>query len=121
MDNPDPTARAVRAFCGVAGIDRAGLLIWNVIPWWNGRIATRAAELRDGAARLDDLLPLLPDLRAVICVGRKAETATGRLSSTGFAVFSTAHPSAQVRAAYPDRWSAIPGVWAQAWAAARIA
>lgn len=118
FDNRGPTAASGRRFLQEAGIDRAGLAIWNLCPWWNGTIRFTAAERRAGLAVVPPFLDLMPSLRAAVCVGRQAERARPLLEERGLAVFASAHPSGQVRAASRARWDAVPGTWAQAWAVA---
>ena len=112
-DNPAPTSAAIAAFMHQAGLARPRTLLWNAIPWWNGTTAVRSHELRAGLPHLAGLLVLLPRLRAVILVGARAAHARAALP-TGLHVFQTAHPSPQVRAAYPERWSAIAPMWRHA-------
>ncbi|UMA65687.1 hypothetical protein LVO79_04275 [Roseivivax marinus] len=49
-----------------------------------------------------------------VLVGRKAESVRPALEARGIPVLASSHPSHQVRAAFPDRWAAIPRVWADA-------
>ncbi len=120
-DNPSNGARTLKRLLEEAGVPRRKSLIWNAVPWWNGRTAVTAAELKDGAAALTDLLALLPHLRSVVLVGRKAEAAWAMSPGAAVPVFASAHFSANVRAAFPDRWAAIPKIWAEAYSAAAIA
>ena len=112
-DNDDPTAAATWRFMRQAGIARSATVIWNVIPWWNGTIALTRAELAAGMACLPDLLRRLPHLKAVVMVGRRAGMAQPYLQTTGLGLFRSAHPSPQVRAAWPDRWNDIPRAWSE--------
>ncbi len=109
----DPTAVATFAFMRQAGIPRAATVIWNAIPWWNGRIAFTAAERTLGLRELAELRALLPRLRTAVLVGRTAGTARPLLG--GVHVFESAHPSPQVRAGNRALWDAIPGIWRAAW------
>jgi uracil-DNA glycosylase len=114
IDNDDPTAETMwRAFRD-AGIDRRRAIIWNTAPWWNGTIRFTAAERRHGLSRLPAFLDLLPRLEAVVLVGNQARHARDVVEGRGLRVHQSAHPSPQVRAAFPDRWRAIPAVWAEA-------
>src|SRR5437763_455112 len=56
-------------------IPRELTLLWNVIPWWNGRRAVKRLELLDGARRVFELIHLLRSPRAVALVGSKAAEA----------------------------------------------
>ena len=118
-DNASNGARTLRALMDQAGVPRGEALIWNAVPWWNGTAAVTGEEQRAGAGALDRLLALMPRLRSVALVGRKAERVWSLSGRAAVPVFVSAHPSANVRAAFPDRWAAIPGVWAEAWRAAR--
>ena len=118
-DNDDPTAAATWAFCCEAGIERWDRVIWNTVPWWNGTIAFTPAERRAGIAVLPDWLDLLPRLVAVVLVGRQAQGARPVLEGRPLQVFTSAHPSPQVRAANPAQWRAIPSRWGEAAAALR--
>ena len=121
MDNPTSGARRMKALMEEAGVRRRDILVWNAVPWWNGKTSVTAAELRDGTDALAALLSLLPDLRSVCLVGRKAETVWQRGPGAAVPVFVSAHYSANVRAAFPDRWAAIPGIWREAYLASRVA
>ena len=116
-DNDDPTAEAGWRFARAAGIERRDRVIWNTVPWWNGTIRFTTAERHAGVAELPAFLALLPRLEVVVMVGRQAQRARGALEGRGLALFASAHPSPQVRAANPDQWSAIPPRWAEARAA----
>ena len=107
-DNPDPTARNLRAFLIEAGIGRRRTALWNVVPWYIGtgariRPAT-GADVAAGAAHLGGLLPLFPRLRAVVLVGRKAQSARRIVERlTPSRVFEMLHPGNQVVACFPTR------------------
>ncbi|WP_308918201.1 uracil-DNA glycosylase family protein [Jannaschia sp. LMIT008] len=118
FDNDSPTGAAARRFRDRAGIRRDRVVVWNVVPWWNGTIRFTAAERRAGLTVLPAFLALFSDLRGAVTVGRQAATARDMLTRHGLDVHACAHPSPQVRAAFPDRWAAIPDVWARAAAAA---
>ena len=113
-DNDDPTAENTFTFMREAGIPRKLTVTWNAIPWWNGTRTVTAAELREGAEETGRLTGLLPRLRAVVFVGEKASRARPHLEDADLAFFSSDHPSPIVRARWPDRWRAIPSVWAKA-------
>lgn len=110
-DNHDPTAEATFRFMEKAGIPRRKTVIWNVVPWWNGTRRITAAELRDGVAAADTLFKLLPDLRGIMLVGRKAARVSSLLEHRGVHLFESAHPSPIVRATRPNTWNSIPNQW----------
>lgn len=113
-DNDDQTAEATFNFMNQAGIPRKCTVTWNVVPWWNGTRKITAPELREGADLVRDLIALLPRLRVVVLVGKKAARARPHLETKNLALFASAHPSPLVRASSPDRWKAIPMEWANA-------
>ena len=113
-DNDDPTAEATWQFMAEAGIPRRMTLIWNVIPWWNGTIDIRRGELDGGLEATARLIGLLPALRGVVLVGRKAGRAQPLLAGRGLHVATSPHPSPQVRAAFPAMWRLIGAAWREA-------
>ena len=113
-DNDDPTAEATFGFMIQAGLPRRRTITWNVIPGWNGTRKVTAQELHDGVASLAELLQLLPRLRTVVLVGKRAERAKSLIEHLKLRVLVSAHPSPLVRASRPDVWRAIPILWAQA-------
>ena len=118
-DNDDPTAKNTLMFMRETEIPRKSTVTWNVVPWWDGTTKVTAADLREGAEETKRLTKLLPKLRVVVFVGKKALRARPHLEDTGLAFFSSYHPSQRVKNRWPDRWRAIPSVWAKAWARAK--
>lgn len=110
-NNNDPTAQAVFEFMIEAGIARKRTALWNVIPGWNETIKTTNLEVRRGIDELKELLPLLPNVRTVVLVGREAQRALPLVQAMGLRVFTSAHPGRQVYRFNPDQWKAIPGQW----------
>ncbi|EYD77417.1 hypothetical protein Rumeso_00966 [Rubellimicrobium mesophilum DSM 19309] len=113
-DNPSPTSAAIRGFLRRALLPREQTLLWNTVPAWNGTIRVTGAEMTAGLDHLDALLRLLPRLDTVILAGARAARAEALLHGTGLRLVRSAHPSPQVRAAFPQRWAEIPDAWAQA-------
>jgi uracil-DNA glycosylase len=107
-DNPDPSARNFRKLLAEAAIPRERSILWNIVPWYIGtdtriRPATRL-DIQAGAAYLPTLLGLLPELRAVVLVGRKAQRARGLVARlTKARIFELLHPSNQVVTCWPER------------------
>ncbi|MGK5044397.1 uracil-DNA glycosylase [Janthinobacterium sp. GB4P2] len=110
-DNDDATAAALFNFMQMAGIPRQRTVLWNSIPGWNGTIKMTAAERRAGLAELPILLTLLPKLKAVILVGRKAQKASVLLQGNGLQIAISAHPSPKVRSINRPMWDSIPKQW----------
>jgi len=112
-NNDDPTAEATFSFMEQAEIPRKLTVIWKVVPWWNGTRKVTATEVREGEICLQELIGLLPKLRAIVMVGRKATAARPFLGTTGLRSFTSDHPGPIVRARWPERWKAIPLEWAK--------
>jgi len=110
-NNDDPTAEAMFLFMRQAGIDKRLTVTWNVIPAWNGTIAINGKELNRGVDCVGDLMTLLPEIRVIVFVGRKAATAMPLVKPLGIAMIESYHPSPIVRASRRDEWDAIPNQW----------
>lgn len=98
-NNPDETAKNMFELGVEAGIDRKRTVLWNVVPWYIGsgkkiRAAT-PQDLEAGLQPLPRLLALLPRLRTVVFLGRKAERAAADIASLrpDLKLFICAHPS----------------------------
>ncbi|MDH6149337.1 MULTISPECIES: uracil-DNA glycosylase [Paraburkholderia] len=113
-NNDDPTAEATFSFMVQANIDRKRTALWNVVPGWNGTIKVSSAECRDGRQELKNLVALLPRVKTVVLVGRKAGNAEEFMQSLGFKVFTSAHPSPKVKSINRAMWDLIPKQWAEA-------
>ncbi|MCQ8184393.1 uracil-DNA glycosylase family protein [Parvularcula maris] len=120
--SPDNGERnTVRLLLERAGVPRTEVLIWNAVPWWNGTAKVTAGERRLGADALRKLIVSMPNLRAAALAGRTAETVWQQSRAGAVPVFVSAHPSPNVRAGYPERWNAIPGIWREAYEASVLA
>ncbi len=115
-NNDDPTAEATFEFMRRSGIHRKLTVTWNIVPWWNGTRKVTGQELRDALKCLEELIGLLPMLRAVVLVGKHAAKAEPFITETHpeLRVLSSAHPSPLVRAKFPEKWNGIPFRWAKA-------
>jgi uracil-DNA glycosylase len=98
-NNPDETAKNLFELNVEADIPRKLTVCWNVVPWYIGsgkkiRAAT-STDIRDGLLSLLELLSLLPRLRAVVFLGRKAELTAADLKRKrpDLKYFSSPHPS----------------------------
>ena len=116
IDNNDATAEASFDFYRQIGLPRARTIHWNIIPGWNGRIKIEAGEIEAGVNALNILIPLLPKLKTVVFVGKKALRARALLEAQRLHLrfLASAHPSPRVRATNPAQWEAIPAQWAAA-------
>ncbi|MDR5750210.1 MULTISPECIES: uracil-DNA glycosylase [unclassified Caballeronia] len=98
-NNPDETAKNMFELNRDACIPRIKSLLWNAVPWYIGdgaRIrAATAKDLEAGLAPLPRLIQMLPKLRAVVFMGRKAEKARPQVARLrpDLALFSCPHPS----------------------------
>ena len=97
-DNPDQTAGNLKTYLEEAGVSRKQSLIWNIVPWYLGDgktiQAAASADIQAGSVYLERLLALLPRLKAVVLVGRKAQSAfkEGGLT-TALPLYKPYHPS----------------------------
>lgn len=116
-NNPDPTARNMHEMLARAGLRRRDTVLWNVVPWYlgNGRkiAAATNAELISGAKQVRDLLPLLPSVRCVVLVGKKAQRAAKGMTVKGTKIYATYHPSNRVRYLWPSKWRSIQATFKQ--------
>ena len=83
-NNPDETAKNFFELNRAARIPRERTVIWNIVPWYIGtgdRIrAAGRSDIEAGLPALTRLLALLPKLKVVVLVGRKAERAASLIS-----------------------------------------
>jgi len=74
--NHDLTAKYMLELLGEAGIPYSEIVVWNIVPWFAPREQTVTREgIAAGAGYLNELLTLLPYLRSIVLVGRKAQSA----------------------------------------------
>jgi len=112
-NNDDKTAENTFTFMTQANIPREDVCIWNVVPGWNGTTKVSSDELKRGVDSLGGLFTLLPELRVVMLVGRKAERARQLLDGSGLMLFASFHPSPKNYALARDKWEAIPAAWSR--------
>ena len=98
-NNPDETAKNFFELCEAAGLPRKKTVLWNAVPWYIGdgqriRPAT-GIDVFEGSKPLRRLLSLLPNLKAVVFVGRKAEMASACINEIrpSLATLVCPHPS----------------------------
>jgi uracil-DNA glycosylase len=98
-NNPDETAKNFFELTAAAGLHRKDTVLWNAVPWYIGtgtRIrAATPADLEAGLRPLPRLLGLLPNLRVVVLVGKKAERASREITRTrpDLILLNSPHPS----------------------------
>ena len=111
-DTPNPTARNLRALLAGAGVARADVLLWNVVPWYVGdgrRVRpVTAREVDEAAPWLEALLDRLPALERAVLIGRKAQRAAPALAARrpDLEPILAFHPSPQVFHISPERRAA---------------
>jgi uracil-DNA glycosylase len=99
-NNPDPSARNICDLLSEAEIPRSATLLWNIVPWYVGTQskirAVRNSDIEVAMPFVRELISLLPHLKAIVLVGRKAQSAKLRLAplTTG-RFFECPHPSLQ--------------------------
>ncbi|MBU1701426.1 MAG: uracil-DNA glycosylase [Candidatus Eisenbacteria bacterium] len=101
-NNPDETAKNWLLLNAEAGIDRSRTVSWNIVPWYIGdgpriRPANRD-DIEQGWPWLVRLLEppaLLPRLRIVVLVGRKAQRVAERIRQIrhNLVLMTCPHPS----------------------------
>lgn len=111
-NNNDQTAENTFKFMLEARLPREKVCIWNVILGWNGTIKVTTDELKQGIEALGDLFRLLPHLKVVVFVGKKAAKAKPLLEGTNLTLMESVHPSPKNYALARERWEGIPKVWA---------
>jgi len=118
-DNPDPTARSMTQISSECGIPREETISWNIVPWYvgsEGRIRPVTKEEIDaGIQALKSLQPLLPNLRVVVLMGCKAQSAQSKIEIIfQTKVLTCPHPSPRVFRVWPAKREEIKSVFLQA-------
>lgn len=113
-DNNDPTAEATFRFMRKARIDRKRVVLWNVIPGWNGQREIAPGEVDAGVKELHNLLKLLPRVHTVVLVGNKAQRAESVIRHLNLCIRKSAHPGPLVKGPNRALWDRISQQWAEA-------
>ncbi|HWE05335.1 MAG TPA: uracil-DNA glycosylase [Rhizomicrobium sp.] len=98
-NNPDETAKNWFELNVAAGIDRRRTILWNIVPWYigsEGRIRpATTTDIQRGLPYLLRLIALLPALRVIVLVGKKASKARFYLQSVDCraTILEMPHPS----------------------------
>jgi len=117
-NNPDSSAKTMNELLSEAGIHRHKTLLWNIVPWYvgNGK-QIRPVNQRDKRRAmpfLADLFHLLPRLRAVVLVGRPAQSARGEIQKlVDLPIYECWHPSPLALNGRPHRRSEMLAVFRQ--------
>jgi uracil-DNA glycosylase len=85
---------------------------WNIVPWYVGTTdkirPVRMSDIEQAIPFLERLLGLLEELRVIVLVGRKAQSATSRISRiTHLPIIHSYHPSNLSLHSDPNRYSDI--------------
>jgi uracil-DNA glycosylase len=114
-NNDDRTAENTFQFLRQAGIPRCATCLWNVVPAWNGTRELTGTELKNGSAALAELMPLLPNLKVVVLVGKRAAKSWASYGNArALPAIISAHPSPVNFAYARETWNKIPSCWAEA-------
>jgi len=98
-NNPDETAKNFFEINVAAGLERKRTVVWNIVPWYIGTVtkirAATPTDIKDGIPSLLRLLHLLPRLRTVVVIGRKAERAQSAIAGAcpDLQLLTCPHPS----------------------------
>lgn len=98
-NNPDETAQNIFLLNAEAGLARGRTITWNIVPWYVGSEtkirAVNTSDLKLALPYLEELLGMLPRLRAIVLVGRKAQRARKLIEclSPRYRIFACPHPS----------------------------
>jgi uracil-DNA glycosylase len=118
-NNPDETAKNFFELNAEAGIPRSKTVTWNIVPWYIGNeTRIRAASSNDiaqGLPSFEKLLALLPKLRVIVLVGRKAERAKSVIERIrpDLAIRISPHPSPLFVNRAPGNRRRILNVWVE--------
>ncbi len=98
-NNPDESAKNFFELNQQSGIPRKRTITWNVVPWYIGsgsRIRpANSGDIEEGIQLLNSLLALLPRLRAIVLIGRKAQRGSIHIARLrpNIRLFRSPHPS----------------------------
>ena len=98
-NNPDETAKNWLELNAKAGVPRSRTIICNIVPWYIGSgnqvRAASPSDIDEGWPYLLQLLDMLPLLRIIVLVGRKAQRVVPRLRAVrpDLRILDCPHPS----------------------------
>lgn len=107
-NNPDPTAKNLWNLIHDAGIARTDTLIWNIVPWYVGEsghiLPVNSTDIQQALPYLKELLTLLPRLKTIVLVGKRALSAEAQIRLlTSHTIMHTPHMSARVFNVWPEK------------------
>jgi uracil-DNA glycosylase len=117
MNNPDKTAKNIFITAQDAGVVRKRILLWNTVPWYIGSgqkiRPANSADIAAGIPSLNELLQLLPQLRAIVLIGSKAQKALTHIQNNAphLKIFLSPHPSPMFVNRKPENREKLLGCW----------
>ncbi len=98
-NNNDETAKNFFEINVAANIPREKTVAWNIVPWYIGtnkriRVA-KNTDINEGLSYLYNLIDLLPHLKVIVLVGRKAQIVSTEIMNKypDIVIFKSYHPS----------------------------
>lgn len=98
-NNPDETAKNLFELANEVKISRQRSVVWNVVPWYIGTGSkirpANSSDIWSGIESLACLFELLPRVREVALLGKKAQKAEKQIRQLdpAISITSCAHPS----------------------------
>lgn len=99
QNNPDETAKNFFEFNQEVGIPRRNTIMWNIVPWYIGNgqkiRAAQDDDIQQGLTYVQQLIALLPRLKVVVLIGKKAQTIEAEISEQfkNLTILTSPHPS----------------------------
>lgn len=104
LNNDDLTAKNFRAQLERAGVQRADLALWNIVPWYLGNAektkirGAKSTDVKLGLEYLTAVVAAIKNLESIVLVGGAARQAHIHLShNTSARILSCHHPSPKVQ------------------------
>lgn len=116
-NNPDETAKNFFEISVEARLVRRKTATWNIVPWYIGTDtkirAAKASDIEEGKKSLTELISLLPNLRAIVLLGKKAQMASVDLKrlAPSATLFECPHPSPMYVNRSPENRNIILGIF----------
>lgn len=113
-NNPDDTAANLFDLQEEAGLPRADVALWNVVPWHmrsKSGHPTHGRDMKHIREYLQRLIALMPRLQAVVLVGRRAQSTLGDFQLPVVRTFESPHCNPVAIQTRPGTRDAILAVW----------
>lgn len=97
-NNPDPTAKNMNKLLYESGLKREETILWNIVPWYVGTgkkiRPVKMSDIKQVLPFLKQLIALLLNLRVIVLVGKRAQSAKNHLAKlTELPIICSYHPS----------------------------